>query len=53
MHSLLYDGRPSWRFWCADWVEEYGLSYERGEVCEELRKGIIVVLLLHEVRWRG
>ena len=51
--SLQYDGRPDERFgmlfgtWNLD-----NLSGREGEVCEELRKRMIDVCCLHEVRWR-
>ena len=52
--SLQYDGRPDERFGL--WVGTLNLRSLSGkgeEVCEELRKWMIDVRCLQEVRWRG
>ena len=50
---MQYDGRPDGRF--GVWVGTCNigcLSGKEGEVCEELRKRMIDVCCLQEVRWR-
>ena len=51
-HNLQYEGRPGGRFWV--WVMAWNLgslSGKGGEVCEELRKRMIDMCCLQEVRW--
>ena len=50
-HSLLYDGRPDWHFgvWVGTW-NIGSLSGNGGDVCEELRKRMIDVCGLQEVK---
>ena len=53
-HSLQYDGRPDGRFGVWVWTWNLGSLCGKGvEVCEELRKRMIDVCCLPEVRWRG
>ena len=52
--SLRYDGRPDERFGVqVGTCNLDSLSGNRGDVCEELRKRMIYVCCLLEVRWRG
>ena len=52
--SLLYDGRPDERSVVRGGTLNLGsLSRNRGAICEELRKGMIDVCYLLEVRWGG
>ena len=52
--SLQYDWRSDECFGVRFWVWNLGsLSGKGGEVCEELRKRMIDVCCLPEVRWRG
>ena len=52
-HGLQYDERPDWLFWVQFSMWNIGsLSGKGGEVCEELRKRMIDVCCLQEVRWR-
>ena len=54
MHALQYDGRPGGSLWVWTGTWNVGsLSRKGGEVCEELRKRMIDVCCLQEVRWRG
>ena len=53
-HILQYDGRHDWRLGVQIGTWNLGsLSGKRGEVCKELRKRMIYVYCLQEVRWRG
>ena len=53
-HSLSYDGRHNGRFGVQVGTWNLGsLSGKGGEVCEELRKSMIDVCCLQEVRLRG
>ena len=43
-----------WELWGAGWDVEFRSSvWKGGDVCEELRKRMIDVCCLMEVRWRG
>ena len=52
-HRLQYDGRTDWSHgvWVGMW-KLGSLSGKGGVVCEELRKRMIDVCCLQEVRWR-
>ena len=53
-HSLQNDGRPDLRFGLRVGTWNLGsLSGKGGEVCDEMRKRMIDVCCLQEVRWRG
>ena len=51
-YGLQYDGRHDWNIgvWAGMW--NIGCLSGKGEVCEELRKRMIDVCCLQEVRWR-
>ena len=52
-YILKYDWRPDWRFvvWGGTWI--LGSLCEKGkDVCEELRKMVIDMCCVQEVRWR-
>ena len=53
-HSSQYDQSPDWHFdvWVGLWNIDC-LGGKGGEVCYELRKMMIAVCCLLEVRWRG
>ena len=52
--SLHYDGRPDGRFGVRVVMWNLGsLGGKGGQVCEELRKRMIDVRCLLEMRWRG
>ena len=52
-HSLQYDKRPDWHCGVRVWKWNIDSLSGKGEVCEEVRKRMIGVLCLQEVRWRG
>ena len=53
-HSLQYDARPEGRFGMWVWIGNLGsLSRMGGEICDELRKRMIDLCGLQEVRWIG
>ena len=53
-HYLQHDGRLDRRFGVLVWKGNLGSLTGKGvEVCEELRKRMIDVCCLQEVRWRG
>ena len=53
-HSLQYDRRPNGHLGVRVGMWNLGgLCGEGGEVCEELRKRMMDVCCLQEVKWRG
>ena len=49
-HHLQYDGMPDWHFGVQAGMWNIGGLGGNGEVCEELRKSMIDVCCLQEVR---
>ena len=53
-HSLQYYEKPEWRFWVQVGMWNIGSQSGKGfDFAEELRKRMIDVCCLQEVRWRG